>query len=47
MDLSYNQRMHSKKQRAELRIVVRAANAHSVAFYARLQGYDVYCRPRL
>jgi hypothetical protein len=39
--------IHNQKQKAELRIVFRAANAHAVAFYARLQGYDVYCGPRL
>jgi hypothetical protein len=32
-----------KKQKADLRIVVRAGDQYAVAFYARLTGYDLYC----
>ncbi len=37
----------SKQQAADLRIVVRAGNDYAVAFYARLQGNDLYYGPRL
>ena len=37
----------SKQQTADLRIVVRAGNDYAVAFYARLQGNDLYHGPRL
>jgi hypothetical protein len=36
-----------KQQKADLRIVVRARDRYAVAFYARLQGYDLYSGTRL
>jgi hypothetical protein len=32
-----------KKQKAELRILTRIRDQYAVAFYASLQGYDLYC----
>src|SRR5919202_1616982 len=32
-----------KKQKAELRILARMRDQFAVAFYASLQGYDLYC----
>ena len=37
----------SKQQTADLRIVVRTGNDYAVAFYAHLQGNDLYYGPRL
>ena len=36
-----------KKQNADIRILVRAADKHAVVFYAKLQGYNLYCGPGL
>lgn len=39
--------MYVKTNRADLRIVVHAANTHAVVLYASLRGHDVYFGPRL
>jgi len=36
-----------KKQKADIRILVRAADKYAVAFYTKLQGYNLYCGPGL
>jgi hypothetical protein len=36
-----------KKQKADIRILIRSGNQYAVAFYATLQGYDLYSGPGL
>jgi len=36
-----------KKQKADIRVLVRAGDKYAVAFYVKLQGYNLYCGPDL
>ena len=36
-----------KNQKADIRILLRSADKYAVAFYAKLQGYNLYCGPGL
>jgi hypothetical protein len=36
-----------KNQKADIRILLRSADRYAVAFYAKLQGYNLYCGPGL